>query len=191
MRNIEYLSKIAEILPGYPFRGAIKDDPQGEVTVLQMRDTSIDEAVKWGLAAKATLKGRRSPDYLIDNDIVFVARGQKNYSTMLTNVPEQAVITPQFFLVRANQSLIEPSFLAWQMNQAPARKYFKEVSAGTTSASIRKPDLEDLPIVLPSMHKQLQIMRIVDCGRRQLDAIRKMAINQETFMAAIANNVLK
>jgi len=183
------LKHIAGIMPGYPFRGRLAESDQGDSLALQMRDTREDAPINWSQVARTNLEGRREPDWLRKGDIVFVARGSNNYSTLIEDVPDKVVITPQFFLVRVTSDKVLPSFLAWQMNQEPARRYFQAASQGSAQPSIRKSVLAELPLALPPLDEQEKIMEMVDCLKAQQDTFRALEQNQKRLMAAIANQV--
>jgi len=188
--HISYLDKLAHISPGYPFRGSLSEDPDGDALVLRMGDVDPDSGAAWDGLIQVALKGRRCPDWLRDDDIVFLAKGNRNYATLLKHVPPKVVASPQFFVLRADTDVIDPSFLAWQMNQRHAKRYFKAEAEGSTSISIRKSVLAALPIMLPSSVEQLRMMQVVNCAQEQLKVIQCIERNQRTLLDTLARQLL-
>jgi hypothetical protein len=91
--------------------------------------------------------------------------------------------------IGAEKNLL-PEFLAWQINQAPARRYFASSSEGSFRVSIRRPVLEALPITIPPIEQQQKVVQFIRCWKQQQKAFRALEDNNEKLMAGIANNVL-
>jgi len=105
--------------------------------------------------------------------------------------PEHTVLSPHFFQIRLHEgSGILPEFLAWQLNQAPAQKYFAQSAEGSSVVGVRKSLLEDLDIICPPLSEQQKIMQAVYCWREQKNVLQAMSNNHEKLMASIANKVL-
>ena len=53
------LSRIADIRPGFPFRGRIEEDAAGDALVVQIRDVSRESGPDWPMLTRTRLSGRR------------------------------------------------------------------------------------------------------------------------------------
>ncbi len=185
------LSDYAQVLPGHPFRGKIKMGQDGHSFVVRMKDVDSNKGINWKSLMRVQLGGRKSPILLQHDDIMFAARGVKNYAIYLDSPLENSVLSPHFFLIRAlPDSALLPEFLAWQINQAPAKKYFTSLCEGSFTVSIRRTVLESLPIKVPSLAEQKKVIQFVRCLKQLKQVIRTLEYNNESLMAAIANNVL-
>ncbi|MGE4442389.1 MAG: restriction endonuclease subunit S [Desulfomicrobium sp.] len=185
------LSELVNVLPGYPFRGKIDHDPDGEARAVQMKDVSESGGVAWDELVRTELKGRRKPDWLQSGDVLFLVRGNKNFAVHLDEVPFPAVISPHFLLlkVRRNAKLL-PAFLAWQINQAPAQRYLDASAEGTVQRSIRKGVLEDLPLVAPELEAQQVVMNYAQAARSETEAYMELIANRERELKAVASMIL-
>jgi len=192
MKPINYLSEYAQVLPGHPFRGKITPDQDGRSFVVQMKDVEPNKGVDWKSLMRVQLGGRKSPTLLQHDDIVFAARGVKNYAVYLEAPLDNTVLSPHFFLIRIlPDSGLLPEFLAWQMNQALAKKYFASLCEGSFTVSIRKAVLESLPIRIPSLAEQQNVIQFARCLKQQKQVIHALEDNNEKIMAAIASKVLR
>ena len=148
--------------------------------------------VAWQNLAKANLAGRKEPNYLEKGDIIFSARGNKNFAVCLNETPEKAVCSPHFFQIHIkNKHKVLPSFLAWQINQAPAQKYLINSAEGTMIRSIRRGILESLPIVIPEIKKQKAIAELDFRVKREYTLLQEQINNSRTMMNAIARDLMK
>ncbi|WP_095498387.1 restriction endonuclease subunit S [Paraferrimonas haliotis] len=189
------LGDIADVQLGHPFRGSIKAEDDGDVHVLQVRDTDETGEVSSEKLVRTTLTGRKSPDWLQTDDVLFVAKGSKHYAVHIGEqaVPEQTVCSPHFFMVRVKPELnsqVLPAFLGWQINQKPAQRYFTVSAEGSLYLSIRKQILEDLPLTLPSIEKQQQLIAMHKCAMKEQKVLKRLIENRQQQLDAIALKAL-
>ncbi len=185
------LSELVKVLPGYPFRGKIDHAPYGEARAVQMKDVSESGGVEWDELVRTELKGRRKPDWLQPGDVLFLVRGDKNFAVHLDEVPFPAVISPHFLLlkVKRNAKLLS-SFLAWQINQAPAQRYLDASAEGTVQRSIRKGVLEDLSLVVPDLETQHVVVNYAQAARSEAEVYMELIASRERELRAVASKIL-
>ena len=185
------LDKIAEVISGYPFRGRVPEVNNGKAHVVQMKDVSGDNTVDWGGLIKTDLTGRRKPDWLKSEDILFLSRGNNNFAVFLDHVPVPTVNSPLFFLIRvkADAGLI-PEFLAWQLNQITAQQYFKISSEGSLHRSIKKSVLDLFNVVIPEVETQKRIVNLNRLVTQETKLYLDLIENRKQTLKTIALNVL-
>ena len=171
---IEILECLVDVQSGHPFRGSIPEVADGNGFALQMRDLNPDGSVAWPNLVRTSVEGRREPDWLAPGDVVFVARGQRNYAVCLSEVPLPTVCSQYFFLLRCTTPKLSPEFLAWQINSAPCQRYLAKNAEGTDQLGIRRPVLESLQIAVPELetqHKIVSLHRHAVAERRVLESL--------------------
>lgn len=188
---MQILSEFVKITPGYPFRGKIPEKPEGDAYAVQMKDVSEGGIKFWRDLVRTELSGRRKPDWLKAEDVLFLVRGNKNYAMHLDEVPLPSVISPHFFLLRVKQGAgLIPAFLAWQINQAPAQRYLDASAEGSVQRSIRKGVLEALPLVVPDLENQRTIVSLVRSARSEAETYMELIANRERELKAVASKIL-
>lgn len=183
------IGDLVEISAGFPLRGSVDALPMGEVSIIQMRDVSVEDGVDWDSAAKITLPTKREPVWLRSGDIIFAARGAKNYAVTLLNIPDRAVCSPHFFVLRS-KGMCDPEFLAWQINQKPAQDYFKRTATGSYILNIRREALEKLRIMLPPLAQQKTIIRHFQTAMAEKRVLEALIKNRKQEIEAIAQNLI-
>jgi hypothetical protein len=184
------LGAVVDLRLGYPFRGAIKDAPNGPVAVVTIKGLDPDHGIDWSVFPRTTLTGRKQPDWLRAGDVLFAARGGRNFATCLSEVPVQAVCAPQFYLLRVKRN-VRPNYLAWYINQAPAQKYFTQSAEGTLVQSIRRSVLEALPVPVPSLERQDLIARLYEAVRREKQLTEQLLHNREQQLRLVARELIE
>ena len=140
------LCDIADIRSGHPFRGCIEPDINGDVHVVQVRDTHATGEIIQNKIIKTTLTNKKHPDWLQPGDVLFVAKGARHFAALVENLPKQSVCSPHFFLIRVKNEFrnkVTPEFICWQLNQRPAQRYFQVTAEGSLYLSIRRQVLQN------------------------------------------------
>ena len=190
---MKMLHQICRIASGYPFRGRIEESSDSNVKVVQMKDVSLDNPINWSECLTVELNGRRAPDYLRSGDILFVARGNRNYAVQIDEIPDgiQAVASPHFFVIGVQDTSLTPDFLTWFLNQTPCQNYFEQNAEGTMAKSIRRSVLEQTPMAIPSLQKQAAIVKLHKSHIQHNYVIQQLLANSNQMMSAIATDLMK
>ncbi|MGI4847885.1 MAG: restriction endonuclease subunit S [Janthinobacterium lividum] len=181
----------ASVRAGHPFRGTVPEDRDGPAIVVQMRDVSPLDGINWDNTVRANLHTRKEPDWLQPGDIIFVARGARNYAFCIDELPGPAVCSQYFFLIRLHQAdTMLAEFLAWQINQMPAQRYLTKNAEGTDQRSIRRGVLEALPITVPSLEQQRKVVALAGMARQERKLMESLIQNRDLQMRALVTRLL-
>lgn len=192
------LAALAEIKPGYPFRGAITADPDGEARVVQVRHldpvTGFETPVNPHTFDRVALSGKRQPDYLQPGDLLFASRGSRFFAAVVPDaIPSNTVCSPHFFLIRLTPEalgVLTPDFLAWQINHHDIQVRLTRLGQGTMQHSVSKAQLKTLPITLPSLTQQTLITAYQQAARKEANALLALIANRNQEVRALGSAVL-
>ena len=140
------------------------------------------------------------PDLLAENisgkhllqpgDVLFAAKGTKNFAAWYESKNLPAVASTSFFVIRLKENTINkilPEFLAWYINQPVSQKFLKGNAMGTSIVSISKAVLEELEISIPDLQTQKAILIISHLRnsekklKQQIESLREKQIQQQIF----------
>ena len=184
------LHEIADIEAGHPFRGAIAEHEHGDCQVIQVRDIDTDGQVNWTGVICTKITGRKRPNGLREGNIIFAARGPRNLATCMADLNRPVVCAQHFFRITlkgTNNAL--PEFIAWQLNQAPLQRYFRQSAEGSAQVSIRRAVLEQAMITLPPLEQQTILTRFADKALKEKQLLTKLIDDRRQQITAIANNL--
>lgn len=188
---IHTLADVTQVQSGHPFRGSVPPIADGNAFALQMRDVSLDDGISWNGLVRTQIDGRKTPEWLKLGDVVFVARGARNFALCLQEVPFPVVCSQYFFLLRVRDSAeLLPEFLAWQINGAPAQRYLASNAEGSDQLSIRRGVLENITIVVPPIAKQRLIIALARQARQEKKVLESLILNRQKQLDALANELL-
>ena len=153
------LKNIAKIQSGHLSRRKIEPREEGTHFLLQARD--VDGHL---LAYRTDAMLRFDPDMssgdwvLKIDDILFMARGARNFSILLEKMPEPSLAASCFFIVRVTKNEVLPGYLCWFLNQAPVRHYLTRHSGrGVHMPVVKRSALEKIDVPIPPLEIQRKI----------------------------------
>jgi restriction endonuclease S subunit len=190
------LKEIAEVRSGHSFRGSIKETLDGNGFVIQTRDQSADGRIDWSNLIHTDVAGRKEPEWLQAGDVIFAARGIRNLASWisendLSGLALPVICSPHYFQIRLDSATaLLPEFLAWQLNQSVAQRYFQQSAEGTMQVSIRRSVLEETPITIPPIEIQRKVVALSQRAHREEQIYQELIELRQMEMQAIANHVL-
>jgi hypothetical protein len=181
------LKKIAKIQSGYISRGRIDPREDGTCLLIQAKDVSADY-LSYSTDALVrfmpTLSGKDW--FLKPGDILFMARGARNFSVLIDKLPDSVLAAACFFVVRISNFEILPEYLCWYLNQLPVEEYLKRFSGrGVHMPVVKRAVLESIDIPLPPVKTQKKISEINKLLQKEQDLFKKLAEKRRNLMTEI------
>jgi restriction endonuclease S subunit len=161
------LRDISEIRAGYSFRERIEPNSGGVYGVVQIKDLDVGGIFQAAELVRTNLSDVKSNHFLHRGDVLFVARGERKRAVVVDEVAANTVFGSQFFACRS-QSGVDPTYLAWFINQKPVQRYLEEHSRGSNVRIITKEALERLVVTVPPLELQKKIARVYRLSQREM-----------------------
>jgi len=184
------LTDIAIVKAGHPFRGKILEDTEASTYVVQIRDIDNDGYIHWQQLIRTNITGRKSPDWLKKGDVLFAARGARNAAAFVGDIDKPTVCAPHYFLIQVTDESVLPEFIAWQLNQENAQRYFANSAEGSAQMNIRRAVLEATPLIIPSIEKQKAIIGFDNKVKQEKRLLNDLIDNRAKQMQGIAKTLL-
>lgn len=167
-----------------------KTVPEGDVVYLQARH--FDEHGELNAILHPDLKADNltGKHLLRDGDVLFAAKGGKNFAAVYENHNQPAVASTTFFVIRLSGDTVLPQYLAWLLNNPSSQSFLKRNALGSSMVSISKAVLDELEIVVPSLHIQQCILEITRLGKKEKSILLKMAELRQTQIQKLINDAI-
>lgn len=154
-----------------------KPSDKGEVVYLQSKHFDESGKLLGELYPDLLADGISEKHLLKDGDVLFAAKGTKNFAAVYENQNPAAVASTSFFVLRSTNNKILPEYLTWFLNHPETQKLIKDNARGTAIPSIRKTVLENLEISMPSIEKQRTVITLAALVRKENEL--RMSILQQ------------
>lgn len=151
-------------------------DENGELTETLYPDLNIDSKIHKHLLKRG--------------DVLFAAKGTRNFAAWYENEEIPAVASTSFFVIRLHDTNVLSGYLTWFLNHPSTQALVKGQARGSSIASISKTVLSELEIPIPNIQKQELILKIFKLRnnernlKQQIENLREREI-QHLLMNAI------
>ena len=161
----------------------------GELVYLQSKHFDEYGQLHSVLHPDLVAEGISEKHLLKDGDVLFAAKGTKNFAAVFDNHNEPSVASTSFFVIRPTDKKVLPQYLAWFLNNHTTQTLLKSQAIGTSIPSISKHVLENLEITVPGMETQKVILQISKLRNKEkslkqkIETLKDITINQQLLQA--------
>ena len=165
---------------------------EGQIVYLQAKHFDENGILRSSLYPDLKAESISEKHLLQTGDIIFAAKGTKNFAALYENKNQPAVASTSFFVIRLNedfQDKILPEYLTWYLNLNTSQHYLKSQAVGSSIVSISKSVLDELDISIPNLNTQKSILRIAHLRnsekklQQQIEMLREKQIQQQLINA--------
>jgi len=144
-----------------------KPSGKGEVVYLQARHFDENGQLLAALHPDLMADEIAEKHLLKPGDVLFAAKGTKNFATVYNHHNEPAVASTSFFVFRLKDEDLLPEYLCWFLNSHATQTLLKGQAIGTSIVSISKAVLEALEIRVPNIKTQKAILEIANLRSKE------------------------
>ena len=155
---------------------------EGEILYLQPRHFNEDGQIVSIVHPEIRKDDVRAKDLLREGDILFAAKGSKNFAVLFEGTDQPAVASTSFLVIRLSDNcrdIILPKFLVWFMNLPNTRKLLQNQAEGTSLPSIAKSVISELEIPLPTIQTQYTILNVTRLQAREKELKKRIETLRE------------
>lgn len=165
---------------------------EGQIVYLQSKHFDENGILRSSLYPDLKAEGISEKHLLQDGDIIFAAKGTKNFAALYESKNKPAVASTSFFVIRLNedfQDKVLPEYLTWYLNSASSQNYLKSQAVGTSIVSISKSVIDELELSIPDLDTQKAILLITHLRnaerklKQQIETLREKQIQQQIINA--------
>jgi len=184
---VPVLADVADIRIGYPFRGKIDFDVAGSIPVIQLRNFATDLS----LAPAPLLAVKQLPaadrHALQEGDVLYASKGERNFAFAVPATLRGAIPASYFFVLHARTPEVLPEYLAWYLNQPPAKNFLRSHAVrGTHMPVIPKSIFEQCPITVPPLAIQRAIIKLDELRRAEKHLTEKLDAAKAKLVAMLS-----
>ena len=187
---VKKLKDLVTLSAGHPFRGALVPVAHGDVAVVQIKDVDAESKLCDADLIRVTLSTKKRPDFLKQDDILFVSRGTSFPAAIVQCPLRLTVAAPKLFVLRAKSRHVLPAYIAWYLNHQRAQRYFSQQVVGSSTQMISRQALEDLPIDIPPLDRQELIVNAHRCWLREKQLLRALETKKTQLYAQLLDRAL-
>lgn len=184
------IKDIAEVILGYTFRSTLKEQPDGDVLVLQARNITEDIIIKNSNLVRVDLGSNRTNALAKNNDVVLSSRGSFKAAVIYTD-SQNVLAASSVYLLRLKRDEVLPEYLAIYLNSNFAQRQINEKITGVVINALLKRDVEELEIIIPSLEVQKKAVTIYFNNLRHQELLGRKQFLTNRINQELINQLIK
>jgi len=164
MRSVKkQIKEIAAVILGHTFRASPEVHPDGKpYRLIQVKDIDHNGVLYFDQFEAINYKFSREVELVRAGDIIFCPREHKLVAALVDKAPQQATIVsaPLIIIRTSSQELVNPGYLQSYLNSGLVKREFQNLLSGSFILAIKKTELADFDVLVPSLEKQEVFSRI-------------------------------
>jgi len=156
----------------------------GKVVYLQAKHFNENGILLDTVEPELPLNAQTEKHLLNNGDVIFAAKGSKNFAAKYENKNGPCVASSTFLVIKINEEFrdkISPDYLCWFLNHAKTKELIKAEARGSSMISISKAALQELEITIPAIEKQNLIVKIHALQNAEIHIMNKLQILKNQY----------
>jgi hypothetical protein len=180
------LRDVAEIRAGYLTKKPVIPRPDGTHHLLQIRDFNGDRsAVDTNAMVRFIPDSPASVRPLQTGDVVFLARGSRNFAFAPVDLPVPSVAAGYFFVIHPGEQAL-PGYLAWCLNHPDMlRALARSATSGAHMPVVRRADIENVQVPVPPIHVQQAIVHLDGLLHEEQSLLNDLARKRRELISTV------
>lgn len=168
-----------------------KPQGEGDLVYLQVKHFNEEGIIQNAIHGDLLSTLISDKHLLKDGDVLFAAKGTKNFAAVFEKHNAPSVASTSFFVIKLKDQKVLPHYLAWFLNSHTTQAQLKGQAIGTSIPSISKQVLENLEIPFAELETQKVILNIVFLHRREKELNQRIEILREKLVQQQIINAIK
>jgi len=183
------LGEIAQISTGLNYKKSDFTLDQPNIPLIQVKDIQNNNLIKNNVFR---IKKECIDKHLllIPRDILFAAKGNRNYAFQYKGELGIATASSTFFILRLRRNDILPEYLTWYLNSKPAQDFFNDNVHGTFIPSISKSKLSELEVPIPPVEIQEKVIRLDGWQKLEKNLTEQILFKKSILANEIINRTI-
>jgi restriction endonuclease S subunit len=178
----KYLSDLATVISGVPFRSRIENQHDGQIAVIQARDLSETGEVRIATSARVKSLPGSSEASLRSGDVLFQPRGARFSVGILVDQPMPVAAAAPLLTLRCDLTQIDPEFLVLFLQLPRTQAVLKNAAVGTHIPQVPRWELTNLPVDLPDLVNQKKLVELNRLTRREVELTARLIAKRERLL---------
>jgi len=186
------LGDMTDIHSGYLFKKEDKASSKKGFYAIQPKDLTKSGRIVWPNYQTPVTTEPQPVHYLKKSDVLFLSKMNPR-PVFVETQPEHSntIASSHFFIIRPTSKEVLPEYLYWFLNQQDTRKYIRSVAAGSSILNVKKSDLQEIQVPLPSIEMQKKIADLAALSERYKEIQQMLNEKTERLVENITLKALK
>lgn len=179
------LSAIASVRAGIAFREAIRHVEGAPIAIVQAGDIGVDGQIEPAKLLRLTsVPVQGALPTLAPGDVLLQSRGQSYRAGLVPPHDGPMVATASVLVITAGPA-VRPGYLVHFLNDPATQVELRARATGATIANLKRSEVEQLAVLVPSLEDQEKIVALGETLRQQSRIEARLAELRRTQLRAL------
>ncbi len=171
---------IAEIHAGYPFRGAIPNNPTGNIRIIQFKDYNSNGKIDYEDLNRFSVSNIKDSYLLKKGDILVSSRG--SFKSAVFDGDEDTVAVGILFVATLTSSSFLPEYVSAYLNSAQGQAQFMALQNVGLTQAVTRAEIERLEIPIIPLEIQKKMSKICFLYQEEQEIMAKLLNYQKSLI---------
>lgn len=184
------LNKIASVRTGLVLhrKESTKIGNGCEYQQLNLKSVSDNGTINFDDTIKFYAAEKLSNNYLTQSGDVIVKTSDPYTAVYIKEEYAGLVIPSHFVIIRVDESVVLPKYIAWYLNKERIKKDFRMSCTGTLK-QIKPSTIAETEIKLPTLERQKQVVDLYDISQSEIKLLEKLLEQKKTYYKSLINKI--
>ncbi len=179
------IGEIANIQAGYQFRGKVESDPDGNVSIIQIKDIEERRRLNPDTIDRVAFVKPFEQYRVSRNDVLFLSRGHRLFAITIDEDLTATIASSYFYILRLHTDRIRPAYLAWYINQPSFQTQLAPHTQGTHMPFVSQTAFADLLVSVPPLTVQDRIVALAELAEREQNILAELASKRAALIQSL------
>ena len=190
MQKKAKIKEIASVIAGYTFRGAIKENSEGMLYVLQAKNIKDELIIGGKMLVKTKFNTSHTKAFARDGDVAVSTRGM--FRSAVLRSSKKIIASSSVYLLRLNSDCsILPEYLSIYLNSAFGQKDIMQITTGAAIKLILRKDLENIKIPVLPLSQQEKVVALYQNIKLQENLLKRRNELHQNIMNATFQQLVR
>ncbi len=161
----------------------LKPTPVPTANYLQVSDFGADGQVLHEIKPFVEAQSKNEQHLLQDKDILFAAKGAKNFGVIYENSENVSYASSSFLVIRVvGKSKVLPEYVNWYLNLPSSIVKLQLNAVGSSMPSITKQMIEEFEVEVPPIDRQRVIVELARLQSKEQQLYSQIAAKQKQLI---------
>jgi len=160
----------------------LKPSENGDTAYIQPKYFDQSGELNTGLERDVNSYKISQKHFLEQGDILFAAKGTKNFAATVELQNDKAVASTSFFVLSPSQEIVTAEYICWFLNQEQTKRLLKREARGSAIVSIPKSTLSNIEVPVPSLEQQAVIVKLAELRKSEKQLQSELNIKMDKLI---------
>lgn len=187
------LGEIAEVKTGLVLsrkKAAFEHETKATYMLITLKNINDDGTIDSTMFEEFKSNDLLEEHYFTQEGDVLIRLSHPHSAVYINNECSGLLIPSYFAIIKVNQGIYLPEFIAWYLNSNKVKKELERSQSGSRIPSTNQNIIKTIPVSLTTMDKQRALIDIYRFHLKEIELYKSLMEEKEKWFSGLSNKIL-